>query len=139
MFQYRVRWVERHGATIWVAEQLNDFNYTELFEEAISQGDTCIERVEAEFTLDGEVDDMGRTGTSYFKTLADAMRYYAPYYDDIQNTPEFLEAIADLEAIAEKMREGSIHIGPPPATKVPNFCKLYLDSDNRYWLEEVKS
>lgn len=133
MFQYRVRWVERHGATIRAVEQLNDFNYTELFEEAISQGDTYIEADEVEFTLDGEVDDMGRTGTSYFKTLADAMRYYAPYYDDIQNTPEF------LEAIAEKMREGSIHIGPPPATKVPNFCKLYLDSDNRYWLEEVES
>jgi hypothetical protein len=42
-----------------------------------------------------------RIGTSYFKSISDAVRYYKPYN-------------LDREDIMEKIRRGEIHIGKPP-------------------------
>ena len=43
-----------------------------------------------------------RIGTSYFKSISDAVRYYRDY--DL-----------DREDVMEKIRKGEIHIGKPPA------------------------
>lgn len=60
-----------------------------------------------------------RTGTSHFRTFADAVQYYKPYG-------------FDRAAVGHKRATGEITIGPPSAKQGE---KVTIDADGRYWLE----
>lgn len=64
-----------------------------------------------------------RIGTSHFRSLMSANRYYAKQHVGLLN-------------VKRKVDAGEIHIGKP---EVPANHRCYLDSDGRYWLEELPS
>ena len=62
---------------------------------------------------------MVTVGTSYFKDIASAQRYYAEYdYEDVAST------------VARKIAEGEIHIGKPDV-RVGETLSL-IDNGTRY-------
>lgn len=62
-------------------------------------------------------------GTSYFVSVAEALRYYRPYG-------------FGMEAVQRKLADGEIHVGKPPFD--PGSQKLVIiDDGSRYGVEDV--